>query len=56
MLGGGRLLKPVRKIKKQAVAGEEKREGDRRGGWRQVSYARPGCRGITRITLDRKRR
>ena len=56
MLGGGRLLKPVRKIKRQAVNGEENREGDRRRGWRQVSYARLGCRGITRITLDRKRR
>ena len=53
MLDGGRLLKPVRKIKRQAVTGEE---GDRRRGWRQVSYARLGCRGITRITLDRKRR
>ena len=52
----GRILKPVRKIKKQAVTWEEKREGDGKGRWRQVSYARPGCRGIIRITLDRKRR
>ena len=53
MLDGGRLLKPVRKIKRQAVTGEG---GDRRRGWRQVSYARLGCRGISRTTLDRKRR